>query len=413
MSSWSGVALDGMPILETQNYYHYWYFRKHERTIERTPAHELDHESHLPPDATVDKYLYKMPTATLRRRLDLAGHNYASLEQEFKEQHAQLIADLDDMRSLGSAVFEPFYEAVKTSSLKKWISCLKFIKDNNSDGQSLTADRIEKADTDLRCLLRFMMSSDLYFSTYPTFGDFQFPCRSEEGYAVALLEITPDDTECVLDITELVEGGWTEAFDDLIEYNKDYTRFYDVFLSSLRDIHSMMALAPENETLARLLYAAVITAMETYLSDTLKKQVLNKPSIKKRFVKSHDFFKKEKFSLSEIYERMASLNEMIVSEIDKISFHNLNRVPAIYKAVLSTEFPSGRLAELKCAVDNRHDIVHRNGKDTTDNTLWITMIDVSSLINLVDEVVIYIDKQIKDGLLDDEEEPTDYSTHLL
>lgn len=92
MSSWSGISLDGMAILETQNYFHEWYFRKSERVIENFGAHELEHESHLPPDAILSTYKYEMPIETLRRRLDLDGYNYAALEQEFKEQHRQLMS---------------------------------------------------------------------------------------------------------------------------------------------------------------------------------------------------------------------------------------------------------------------------------------------------------------------------------
>lgn len=399
MSSWSGISLDGMAILETQNYFHEWYFRKSERVIESFGAHELEHESHLPPDAILSTYKYEMPIETLRRRLDLAGYNYAALEQEFKEQHIQLMSDLDDMLELAPSRIEPFYDAVKNSNLKKWLSCLKIIKEN---GRSLKNIELIKIDKELQKLLQFMLGADLYFTNHPTCGDFDFPCRTEEGYAVALLEVTPENTYCVLDVTELVEGGWTEAFDDLIEYHRDFTRFYDVFSGSLNDIQSLKALAPHNETLARLLYAATITAMETYLSDTLKKQVLNREAIKRRFIKNHDFFKKEKFTLSEIYEKSALINEMIVSEIDKMSFHNLSRIPALYSSVLATNFPSSRLSELKMAIDNRHDIVHRNGKDTTNKPLKILMDDVSALIVLIDETVRYIDKQIKDGLLDDD-----------
>lgn len=399
MSSWSGISLDGMVILETQNYYNEWYFRKSERAIENFEAYELEDQFEGPPDAIISTYKYEMPVETLRRRLDLAGYNYATLEQEFKEQHRQLMSDLDDMLELAPKRIEPFYETVKNSDLKQWIACLKIIKYNKEDMASYEPS---KQDAHLQTLLQFMLGVDLFYTNYPTCGNYDFPCKSEEGYAVALLEITPDNTYCILDVTELVNGGWTEKFDDLIEYHQEFTRFYDVFAGSLRDIQSLMILSPQNETLARLLYAATITAMETYLSDTLKKQVLNREAVQRRFVKNHDFFKKEKFTLSEIYEKSILMNEMIISEIDKMSFHNLSRIPALYSSVLATTFPSDHLPALKKAIDNRHDIVHRNGKDTSNKPLKILMTDVDNLINLIDETVKHIDRQIKDGLLDDD-----------
>jgi hypothetical protein len=399
MSSWSGISLDGMVILETQNHYDEWYFLKTERVIENFEAYELEENFGGPPDAILSTYTYRTSAATLRKRLDLAGYNYTTLEHEFAEQHQQLMSDLDNMLELSPERVRPFYETIKNSKLNQWIACLKIIKHNKEDISSYT---FTKENLHLKELLAFMLGVDLYYTHYPTCGNYDFPCTSEEGYAVALLEITPDDTYCILDVTELVDGGWTEKFDDLIEYHQEFTRFYDVFSGSLKDIQSLMVLSPQNETLARLLYAATITAMETYLSDTLKKQVLNREAIKKRFVKNHDFFKKEKFTLSEIYEKSISMNTMIISEIDKISFHNLSRIPAMYSSVLATNFPNDQLSALKKAIDNRHDIVHRNGKDTSNKPLKISMKDVSSVMILIDETVKHIDKQIKDGLLDDD-----------
>ncbi len=77
-----------------------------------------------------------------------------------------------------------------------------------------------------------------------------------------------------LDVTSLVAEGWTEEFADILEYNQDFTNFYQVFEVALSEIKSLRNSLPGNAILTRLLYANAITAMETYLADTVKKNVL-------------------------------------------------------------------------------------------------------------------------------------------
>ncbi len=219
---------------------------------------------------------------------------------------------------------------------------------------------------------------------------------------VACLEVMPPDVECVLDVTDLINGGWTDSFEDLIEYHKDFTTFYEVFATSLNDTRSLLPVAEENKTLARLLYANVITAMETYLSDTFKKQVINRDAIRRRFVQSNGAFK-EKIAVQETFRRIEALNEEIVKVVDQMSFHNIQKIKALFKSVLDTEFPTEKMKDLINAVDIRHDVIHRNGKTTKGQPVDIALADVAQLLDLVDFTVQYIDQQVKDGLLEDEE----------
>lgn len=80
----------------------------------------------------------------------------------------------------------------------------------------------------------------------------------------------------------------------------------------------------------------------------------------------------------------------------------MEKTPALFKAVLDTNFPSENMGQLIQAVDIRHDIVHRNGKNTKGKMTEIVKGDVLELLDLVDSTVRFLDTQIKDGLLDDD-----------
>ncbi len=406
MGSVAQITICGYPISSTKNYYHQWYFRKKDRVIrvrEKCQRNTLiwctaePHEHH---EEETD-YLYVVPGSVLRRRLELAGFNRDTLEREFKECIAQRIASLEELFQFDEDWARQQSKraaTLKSASLSDWLKCLKTALDDGIT--SWRWDELKQNYTDP--LLHILFASDAFWDEASS-HDTGFPCQTLESLAVAMLEIVPAEAECVLDITDLIGGGWTHSFEDIIEYNKEFTTFYDVFATSILDTQSLMDLSPENMTLARLLYANVITAMETYLSDTMKKQVLTREAIRRRFVETSGTFK-EKIVVQEIFRKMEGLSEEIIQIIDTMSFHNLVKTAGLYKEVLDTKFPSAHMADLKGAVEKRHDIVHRNGKTVRGKTVNVTMADVEKLIELVDSTIKHIDKQIKDGLLDDEED---------
>lgn len=405
MGSFAQITIGEYPIFSTKNYYHQWYFRKKDRVIRARPKSQRNTLIWTAADTNEQDeeetdYLYVCSGTVLRRRLELAGFNRETLEREYKECIAQRIANCEEMAQQDYEWAKDFAQPIQTlkaSSLADWLKALKTAVDERIPGWCWDEEKDKYSDP----LLHLLFAHD-EFSDEPSIHDTGFPCRTLESMAVAMLEIMPSDVECVLDITDLVGGGWTDSFEDLIEYQQDHTTFYEVFATAIADTRSLIALAPESKTLARLLYANGITAMETYLSDTLKKQVLTREPIRRRFVQTNEAFK-EKIVVQDIFRKLEGLNEEIVQAIDMMSFHNLDKTTGLYKSVLDTQFPSSSMADLKKAVEARHDIVHRNGKTTQGKSVEMSMQGVERLIVLVDTTIQHIDKQIKDGLLDDDE----------
>lgn len=407
MGSMAYLTIGGYPIQSSKNYYYRWYFRKKDRVIRPRPKAGRNTliwaaaEQNEQQDVETD-YLYITTSAVLRRRLELDGFNREVLEREFKERIAERIAAIEELAAYDSDWANNLrirLPIMKSSTLDDWLRVLKIAVD---DG--VTHWRYEDVKQNYTDLLLHVLFAQDEFLDEPPIHDTGFPCKSLESMAIAMLEILPPETECTLDVTDLVDEGWTDSFEDLVEFSSDFTTFYEVFSTAIGDTRSLLELAPNNPTLARLLYANAITAMETYLSDTLKKQVLTKEHIRRRFVQSNDAFKDKKFTIQEIFSKLDGLNDEIANAIDKISFHNLDKTPGIFTSVLDTRFPHERMSELKKAVENRHDIVHRNGKTTQGKSIEVTMDNVKEVIELVDSTVRYIDKQIKDGLLDDDED---------
>ena len=121
------------------------------------------------------------------------------------------------------------------------------------------------------------------------YGGSTFPCMSVESFAIVIFEMCDDSDICELDISDVVHSGWGDDFGDIIQVQVGKTVFHENFEQSIDELSKLNS-SSENETLQRMIFASVITAMEAYLSDTMKKQVLNRNAIKRRFVEYYNFF---------------------------------------------------------------------------------------------------------------------------
>ncbi|MGL6462429.1 HEPN/Toprim-associated domain-containing protein [Aeromonas hydrophila] len=407
MSSYANIKINGHELEWWQNSYYEWYFSKSERVrevIER-PDGELDENTFIGYRTTVD---------VIRRRLKLDGYDIDSAKVDFEQTRNLWIADMKDSLDFYKSqndsdsvndfkmykVIAEQLEVVQNSSFQDWVDNLlkaKELKGHYTD-ELYSYKRVEIEGEPLLSL----MLSPLYGVSDNNNGYMGsiFPCMSLETYAVLLLEMSKDDDICELDITDLVYSGWVDDFEDIEQVQEGKTHFYKIFENSLVELKDIK-LDESTPVLQRMIFSSVITAMESYLSDTIKKNVLNRDAIKKRFVKNSEYLKNSgKIFLNDIFDELAKLDEKIIGEIDKISFHNVGTVINLYKNVLLCHFPNDKIAQLSNSVETRHDIVHRNGKKTDGSIIHITKEDIQDLIALVSDVVSHIDKQILDGLLD-------------
>lgn len=405
MSSHSEITINGHLLIDWGNTYHEWYFDKADRIREMAKA-----------DQERDFIGYRTTVATIRRRLHLAGYDHKSLERDFHETRELWIRDLvsnleyyskesitikDDFDLFMESIIPQKIEVLRSTTINDWIQ--KFPMALEKCHLSFD-DYYNEIDVDIPDdpLLSFMLSPlhGIHNSNHHGFTGSFFPCMQMESYALLLIGMSNDDDICELEITDIVHGGWVDDFEDIEQLQEGKTYFYKIFENSLVELQGIK-LDESTPILQRMIFSSVITTMESYLSDTLKKNVLNRDAIKKRFVKNSESLKRSKnISLNDIYEELDKLDKKIIDDINSTSFHNVDVVTGLYKNVLLCSFPKDKVAQLNKSVDKRHDIVHRNGKTKDGSMIYISKEDVEELIELVSDVVSHIDKQILDGLLD-------------
>ena len=115
----------------------------------------------------------------------------------------------------------------------------------------------------------------------------------------------------------------------------------------------------ENERLlSKLLYANVITAFETYLSDTFVYTVISFPPLIRRVVESDPEFSKRKLDVSDLFRRHDGIRNEVAEYLEGLIYHNLPKVRELYRSALCVNFPKD-LSSIFKAIEIRHDIVHR------------------------------------------------------
>lgn len=406
MGSYADIKLNGHELDSWKNTYDEWYFAKTDRVREIVNDEDMyDSRNFIG---------YRTNVFTIRKRLKLAGYDLKSAERDFEDTRTVWIKDMKEMLSMYQEDIGSNGNTLNSKMIKKISSQLEIVQTASfHDWKAALPISLSKASTYSE---QIMLEQDVHVENDPLlslilsplagvydehmgFAGSNFPSMDINSYAILLLDMSDDGDVCELNVSNLIFGGWIDDFGDIAQIQANETVFHEHFRLSLDEL-STLSNSMNNETLQRMVFASVISTMEAYLSDTIKQQVLNRLAIKRRFVKYHKSFNKNIKEL-EIFEFLDRLDERLIGDIDKISFHNIEIVIGLYQSVLLCEFPKDKISKLSAAVKIRHDIVHRNGKKTDGSMLVTTQQDVSSLIGLVQKVIRNIDLQIINALLQD------------
>ena len=174
------------------------------------------------------------------------------------------------------------------------------------------------------------------------------------------------------------------------------TRFYNSFIQNISITDELLTVEVRSEienSYYKLLYASIITYMETYLSDAFIATLFRDKKFMRQFVENNPDFLQRKLTLSEIYKRSDGLEDEIKKYLIDIIWHNLAKIKQMYKKTFNIDFPD-ELGELYGAVITRHDIVHRNGRTLEGQKVIINKNKIEQLIIRTKNMIDFIDRQI-------------------
>ena len=176
--------------------------------------------------------------------------------------------------------------------------------------------------------------------------------------------------------------------------NKDINQ-YHILLNNLHSLQKILSIKILNKRLLqpfyRMIYSAIITSIETYLSDVFIQNIFNDNECLEKFVTTNPDFKEKKYNFSEAINIYANIEKSLKEYLFDILWHNLPKVGKMYKQAFNVDFPSDYKSIL-IAINDRHDFVHRCGK-TKEGT--IKNIAKDQIINLINDSKVFI-KHIND-----------------
>lgn len=191
-------------------------------------------------------------------------------------------------------------------------------------------------------------------------------------------------------------GDYEDSYLDLILSENEY---FKAFNNNIQHVNEILASAEKMNGEAKthlfgLLYVSVITAIETYLSDTFINIVLNDDENLRTFVENNKEFAKRTFKLSEVFSKHDEIKNDVKKYLISQLWHNLEKIKPMYKATLDIDFPSN-LGSIFRAISIRHDLVHRNGKNKNGNYVVITKENIEILITDASSFIASVNKQVR------------------
>lgn len=251
----------------------------------------------------------------------------------------------------------------------------------------------------------FMSERDTYSGTQETdCTDIECPnCHKDYNIQLASSmyggELYSDDLDEDTEMEiEDIEDDYFKDYSEIVESNSLFFDTFCIQMEANKRLFENSVLAPDLEiALDKLLFANLITCLETYLSDALINIVLNNENYLKRFVENFKDYKVSSLKLCDIFKKMKSLKKQVKEDLFALMYHNLPKIKAIYKTTLNIDFPNN-IDDVMKKIYVRHHLVHRNGKDQDGNQIIITKDELNQTYDLIYKFVKEIDNQFKEKI---------------
>lgn len=235
----------------------------------------------------------------------------------------------------------------------------------------------------------FIGPNDIKDMLYETFQDFV----KTETIDIVVAELIDQSSRWVNELDDsIIDPAWLDP-------TLPTAHFRQIFIEAIEKIDEIININIESKdiqnSLNRLLFANIIFALETYLSDAFIGRISSNRQCLINYVKNDKDI--SKMSLGKAFSITDSVEDTSKKYLISQSWHNIKRVKEMYKFALSCDFPKD-ISSICTAIEKRHDIVHRNGRDKeTGVEILISKQNIQDLIKDVTKLVDHIDIQLSNS----------------
>ncbi|MBN6111549.1 hypothetical protein [Xanthomonas bonasiae] len=195
----------------------------------------------------------------------------------------------------------------------------------------------------------------------------------------------------VAEHVEGIDGIWEWAPTDVIYYDPEQDLIVqdkDVPLHRLEEclkaLMAVLTLQGDGHAMnmaRRLAYAGVVSALETFLWETMAYWVDHDEDTIKNLIKNHPEFRERRTKLGDIFELYDSLATQVKVHMQRMAWHRWDDAARFLEHGLGVTTPSFRAFD--DPTKTRHDIIHRSGYDVDGNAIVISVEQVGELVEEV------------------------------
>lgn len=183
--------------------------------------------------------------------------------------------------------------------------------------------------------------------------------------------------------------------------NYDSGDAYEVYAKSKSEINEVDLNSPTsgsgNEALSKMVYLQHVVMLEAYLSDRLINLIIDDDRKLLKFVNDVPALRNQEYKLIVVAADPDFVKKTVKGYLQRFSFHDLNSVSKFYESVLSVSLfvDEANKREWTEIIQKRHDLVHRNGRNSDGVPLTTRAIEVQRVHRLVDELVHRVEDAFK------------------
>lgn len=217
------------------------------------------------------------------------------------------------------------------------------------------------------------------------------PCMPEEVLRTEFGK-WPDQkilAEVIAEIEQEAADGWVptpyrpdddydEDFGVEVEDAKQPFTALSSRLDQIRELLTLTGSGAGTLLAQRLAYSAVITALESYLWETMTYAVDNDPKVVKNIITKFDHFSKQNLPLGAIYVKMDALESMVKGYLQNTVWHRWDDVKILFERALGITPPP--FTPFDEPTVKRHDIIHRSGQTKDGAPITVTAEDAEELM---------------------------------
>lgn len=191
---------------------------------------------------------------------------------------------------------------------------------------------------------------------------------------------------------------WVPAFDDSVYWIDEQPEdAYMIFQTSIERINEMKSNAhflggmDFQQHLFQILYANIFTSFEAYMVRAFINKLFESDETLHQYLSCQKEFKIEQPKITDLLKGDEHIKQVIKIRTDKLkgelisaSWHDLGKVATRFNNIrINLRLSASGFKSIK---DIRNDIVHRNGRTTSDEAIFITDTDLNHAISVVDSI---------------------------